>query len=1353
MRTYVVKTTKPPDCPRLLRGPLHDSRCETFASHETIAAEPIAIVGIGCRFPGADSPAALWRLLCSGMESVGEVPRSRRDLVDGSASRLGRRAKSCMLRGGFLDRIDEFDAEFFAITPREAAAMDPQQRLLLECAWEAIEDAGLLPARLAGTRTGVFIGQVASHYWDLRCRASNNPDLQAATGSAIRAVLSGRLSYWFDLRGPSLTVDSACSSSLVAVHLACQSLRSGESTMAVAGAANIILVPQESIAYANAGMLSPQGRCRFGDAGADGFVRSEGVAVVVLKPLQDAMADRDPIYAVIQGTAISNDGQAGGFLTTPAVAGQTQMLTAALADVNLAPEQVDYVEAHGTGTSVGDPVELEALGRVYGAGRDADRPLLVGSIKSNIGHTEAAAGIAGLVKAALSLKNGVVPPTLHVHEPNPSVAWDNLCIRLVRELVTSTDATWPRVAGVSSFGISGTNAHVLLGQPPPESVATELDPSSPRILPLSARSADALQDLAKSYLDVLNSEDGNRSQRLRDICFTASVRRTHHEHRLAVTGANGAKLATGLRLFLERQVSGSLAGDAVTPRDVPRIAFVFPGQGCQWVGMGRELLRSSPAFRTAMEQCDCAIRAETGWSVMSRLRDGRPIEETDVVQPAIWATEVSLAALWQSWGVRPDVLIGQSLGEVAAAHVAGALSLEDAAAVICRRSRLARDAGGQGTMAAVELSAIQLEPYLVDYTDKVAVAVETGPRASVLSGARDSVLDIKKMLDDDGVFCSLVNVEFASHSPQMDPLVGPLVECLADIAPGPTTVDMCSTVFNRRVEGADLDAVYWARNLREPVRFAAAIQSAIDEGPCVFLEVSPHPILVPAMAEALHRRAVAGGTALPTLRREESEFGCVLETAAELYTRGVPLQWETIVSGNARCTELPRYPWRRERHWIQEAELTSSKPGGDHILRSSITEDSAPPGSAAEIREIALAGTGDAYLADHVVGGLRVLPGTVVLEAALRIGSEVIQGRAVCQDVQYHEPAILHADNETPLQLRVLRETGDACRFEALMKGTDRAGDANDGWIVLASGRLSSSTTRMNGTGGGDPVAAVQARCPMLLSGPDFYDHLTAQGYELGECFRAVCAVWAGARESLARLRCPQSLALNSEFLFHPAFLEACAQPALAPLLLDGQSGFFVVQQVGEAELFRTPGLELWSHSQLNPCEGDHGAWSADVRIVDYQGRLVAQLRSAILRRIHGWPATQDRAETIEYNATLPVTPRCRDLSGNAANPTLHATGTEPLINAGAKKLGYADEGQVLDFVIGSVGNIAGIAPDRIDHRRSLRSVGLDSLMTSELRRRIDHEIGVALSATSLLRASSLSDIASSVFSHLASAG
>lgn len=891
------------------------------AAPRSQALQPIAIVGMGCRLPGGVAdPEGYWRLLVEGVDAISEVPADRWDnarLHDPDPDSPGRISSRW---GGFVRDVDRFDAAYFGISPREAVRMDPQQRMLLEVAVDALEDAGIATDRLAGSDTGVFVGAHghASDYLWLQYSDPQSLDAFAGTGTAHN-LFAGRLSYVFDLRGPAVVVDTACSSSLVAVHLAVQSLRSGESSLALAGGVNLILGPHFSIAASRMHMLAPDGRCKAFDRRADGFVRSEGCGLVVLKRLADAVADGDPIRAVIRGSAMNQDGHTNG-ITAPSGIAQRAVIERALRDAGVDGRSVGFIETHGTGTSLGDPIEVEALAATVGkAAADAGRCYL-GSTKTNIGHLEGAAGIAGLMKAVLVLQHRMIPRNLHFTGLNPHISLGGTRLVIATEPHEWTTSGAARLAGVSSFGWSGTNTHLVVEEAP-QPATTCADDVGPCMLPVSARSHAALLALVDRYTQILPLAS---AEQLRAICATGALRRTAHDHRIAAVGRDGAALSARL---------AEVAATASTRAQLspPRVVFVFPGQGSQWIGMGRALVAAEPIFRAAIERCDAAIHAEARWSLSAVLSGEQPFDDIGVLQPTLFAMQVALAALWRSWGIVPEAVVGHSMGEVAAAHVAGALSLEDAVRVICRRSSLLRRIAGRGAMTLVELPRDEAHAACAGAADRVSVAVSNGPRSTVLSGDVQALASITAELTTRGVYCRPVKVDVASHSPQVDVLREDLLNDLAPIRPLVAEIPLYSTVDARRVDGAALDARYWLRNLREPVRFHDAVTLLLAEGFDAFVEISPHPVLLPALDDAI---AEHGADALTTAstRRDGDERQDMLEGLARLFARGADPQWRALWPSPPPPAPLPAYPWQRERFWV---ELSGSVPDTAWPVRGS----------------------------------------------------------------------------------------------------------------------------------------------------------------------------------------------------------------------------------------------------------------------------------------------------------------------------------------------------------------------------------------------------------------------------------
>ncbi|MGA2217107.1 MAG: beta-ketoacyl synthase N-terminal-like domain-containing protein, partial [Terracidiphilus sp.] len=890
--------------------------------------EPVAIVGIGCRFPGAKGPREFWRLLADGVDAISEVPASRFDIDALYDATSGTEGRISSRYGGFISDVESFDAAFFGISPREAAAMDPQQRILAEVAYEALEDAGHPPNRKGMSGAGVFLGIMSDDYLRHTYRASDL-DMTIAAGGA-RGTAAARISYAFGFQGPSLVVDSDRASSLTALHLACQSLRTGECTVALAGACNLILSPELSIACSRSGILSPDGRCKFCDSRADGIGRSEGCGVLLLKRLPDALDDRDRVYAIIRGSAVSNNGNSSMELMRPSAQAQERLLRAAIGDAGVEPGDFLYVEAHGTGTRVGDQVEIEAMGSVFAANRPAARPCLIGSVKTNIGHAEAAGGIAGVIKVALALHHGLIPKSLHCEQENPKLALGERGLRVQMET-----GPWPlndgkpALAGVSAFGLTGALAHVVLESPPSESeaIAAIAEPSF-HLLPVSARSGSSLDALVHSYRGWVESPLS--AEQLARLCHSASVHRQHHPHRSCFVASSSVELSEQLDAYLRGEGSYPGGQGCAMPGKSTKVAFIFPGQGAQRVGMGRELLAREPVFRHTVEMCEEAIRAEAGWSVLELLQDDGPnarLEEIEYLQPMLTTVMVALAALWRSWGIEPNAVLGFSMGEASAAYVAGMLDLKDTMAVVCRRARLLKRLRGKGVIASIPVSFEEAEKLLVPYRPLLSVAVVAGPANTVLSGDPSAMQTLAEELESRGIPCRFVKSDVAGHSAQTDALLDELRAELGGLTPHRGFIPLASTVDDTYVGGAELNADYWARNLRQTVLQMDGIARLLRDGYTSFLEVSPHPVAWNPVWETI-RHFGADAAAVASLRHDEGEREALLKAAGALYIQGVSPNWEALFrDGERRFLPLPTYRWEDKPWWFNEArgELAVTK--------------------------------------------------------------------------------------------------------------------------------------------------------------------------------------------------------------------------------------------------------------------------------------------------------------------------------------------------------------------------------------------------------------------------------------------
>jgi acyl transferase domain-containing protein/acyl carrier protein len=1183
--------------------------------------EPIAIIGIGCRFPGANGPAEFWTLLRDGVDAIGEVPPDRFDqhaFYDPDPTVPG---KMNTRWGGFLGQVDQFDPNFFGISPREAVRMDPQQRFLLELTWEALQDAGQVPERLAGTPVSVFVGIATNDYGRQQWNDLERIDAYAGTGNAL-SIAANRISYLFDFRGPSLAVDTACSSSLVAIHLACSSLRNGESTLALAGGVNLILSPAIAINFTKAGAMAPDGRCKAFDARANGYVRSEGAGVVVLKPLAAALADNDPIYAVIRGSAVNQDGRSNG-LMAPNPLAQEAVLQEAYRQAGVSPGDVQYVEAHGTGTLLGDPIEAKALAAVLRRERPAGRRCAVGSVKTNLGHLEAAAGVAGLIKVALALHHREIPPSLHFEIPNPHIPFAEIPLSVQTALTPWPAESSPALAGISSFGFGGTNAHVVLEEAPATAARTTIAESkiATHLLPLSARSPEALRSLARCYENFLAGPACAAA--LPDICYTASARLSHNDYRLAVTGNSPEQLQERLEAFLQGEARPGLSSGRKHSARRRKLVFVFPGQGSQWFGMGRRLLAQEVVFREVIERCDQAMRAYGDWSLLAELSaaDGTRsrLNDVDVIQPAVFAVQIGLAALWRSWGIEPQAVVGHSLGEVAAAYVAGVLSLEDAVRVVCHRSRLFKSTIGKGAMAAVELSLDEAKAVLADGEDRISIAASNGPTSTVLSGDPAALSGILDRLQRNDTFWRMLKVDFASHSPQMEPLRAELVRALDGLAPRAGSLPIYSTVTGQIGHGEGFDPLYWARNMREPVLFSGAVQRLVEDGHDIFLEISPHPGLLGAMQQGFHHLGY-DAVALPSMRREEDERAVMQESLGALYTLGYPVNWDAIYPRGGRWVRLPAYPWQRERYWLESPLEESKAPQmqtvrdgtGSHALLGQ--QFSSPHSAGTHFWEATLDKNSLPYLGDHRIQGVAVLPASTYVAITLAAADAVFGARTIgLRDIEFRKALFLQEDGSHRIQV-VLSQAGAAAPSFHIYSRPNALAHTDKPWVLHATGNVDFPQDEeiLLPDMGRQTPAGMRAQSAEKIAGEDYYRRLGESGIHYGPYLRCIEELWRGNAMMLGEVRVPDGPEAGpGNRQIHPAILDAGLQVLAAAVAAEAQDarrqGIYLPTRISRLQVHGRPGSHLWAEARADHLAS--GAATGDVRLVDEAGNPAIEIQ------------------------------------------------------------------------------------------------------------------------------------------------
>ncbi|MGB3201699.1 MAG: SDR family NAD(P)-dependent oxidoreductase, partial [Nodosilinea sp.] len=1218
--------------------------------------EPIAIVGVGCRFPGADHAHSYWQLLQEGKDAVREVPADRWSLPEFYDSDPNQPGKHYCRHGGFLDHIDQFEPEFFGIAPREAVYIDPQQRLLLEVLWEALEDAALRPDQLSGTKTGVFVGASTLDYGQLLLQQADRIAPYTTTGLAS-TMLANRVSYLLNFQGPSLTVDTACSSSLVAVQLACQSLWQGESTLALAGGVNVMLTPSLTIGFSKLTALSPDGRCKAFDAAANGFVRSEGAGVVVLKPLSKALAQGDRIYALIRGGAINQDGRTNG-LTAPNRAAQERVLREAYRQARVPLEQVSYIEAHGTGTLLGDPIEAQALGHVFSPSHPAEQPIRLGSVKSNIGHTEAAAGIASLIKVALSLKHQQLVPSLHFETPNPYIPFDRLPLQVQTARQSWDGFSEHTIAGVSSFGFGGTNAHVVLQAPPQLPLAVPEVERPCHVLTLSARSEPALRALAQRYLPLLQASPDSA---LGDLCFTANTGRTEFNYRLATTAATPTDLHQSLADFVAGQAPGGPWQTALPgASDAPAVVWLFTGQGSQYPGMGQQLYQTQPVFRATLERCNDILKPYLDAPLLEVLYPQSPedtrLHQTAYTQPALFALEYALAELWQSWGMRPAAVLGHSVGEYVAACVAGVFSLEDGLKLMAQRGRLMQSLPETGMMAAVLADAETVAKLIAPYPETVAIATLNGPKNTVISGFRQDVKAVLEACQQQQIPVTPLTVSHAFHSPLMEPILNLFEHGARQIAFQPPQIPMVANLTGTFLAPGEIpDAGYWRHHAREAVRFAEGMATLEARGYTHFLEIGPQPVL-----SRLGQQCVPqlDGQWLPSLRRQRPDWSIVSASLSQLYLAGVAIDWQGFDQPYGRQKlSLPTYPFQRRSYWIDwdvsdgAASLGAiAKPDHHPLLGRQIFSAALDDGTLQF--DIQLSETAPAYLQDHRVFDHTVLPAAAFLEIALAAGvARLGTDQIVIDDLALEQGLILGPD---PVIVQTLVRSLDEATAQVEIFSRSPGPDPDVGeslWTRHATGRLLKATATVVS----DPLPKPRPE-DEDLDVEAYYHQLAASGLQYGPAFQAIDRLSSSGATVWASIQRPAAVPTGPDYWLHPVLLDACFQ-AVGALLLD-QSADQTYLPLGVTRLRllskATDRLTVWV-KQLTPRGQTLDLLTADLTLYSDAGQPVAEVEGLLLRRtsrdrllLHLQPDSSQYCYTLAWRPQSPTpVSQSTDLSGN----------------------------------------------------------------------------------------------------------
>ncbi|UXP34082.1 SDR family NAD(P)-dependent oxidoreductase [Reichenbachiella agarivorans] len=1188
--------------------------------------EDIAIVGIGCHTPGQiHGPEQFWEKLMKGVNGITEIPKERWDHKEYYDPDPNKAGKIKTNKGGFIEGIDLFDNEFFKIFPKEAERIDPQQRLLLQTTFEAIEDAGEKLDKFNGSNTAVFMSLFTNDYWDNQVEQDNRYKISphVTMGSALTAI-ANRISYFFNLKGPSISIDTACSGSLVSVHLACQSIWDQTADSAVAGGVNIIINPESTLMLSKGNFLSPDGYCKSFDEKANGYVRSEGVGVVYLKKLKDAERDNNKIYGIIKATSCNSDGYTSDGFTVPSESAQTKMLKTAYALANIDVDKLQYIEAHGTGTAVGDPIETKSFANVFGQ-RSADTPLMIGSVKSNIGHLEGTAGVAGLIKLVLSIKNKKIPGNLHFNKINPKIDLENWKLKVVSE---NTD--WPaqkdgspRIGGVNSFGAGGTNAHVVVQEyiMPTQAKKVDIDDQNMYLFHTSAETISSLQNLLREYAAYLLSS----AHSLKDICYNIGKHRSDLRHRIAIAGIDAQDIVTKIEAYLEGNI---LSGVVINEVDTPakKVGFVFTGQGPQWFAMGQELIASEPLFKSTIQKIEGYFKEIAGWSLLEEMNkdeENSRVNDTRIAQPAIMSIQIALVELWKKHGVTPQGVVGHSIGEVAAAYTSGALTLEQAVQVIFHRSRGQHAATGKGKMLAVSLSQIEAEELIKDVTDRVSIGALNGPKMAVLSGDEEPLIEIAEQLEKKDIFNKFLRVTVPFHSHHMEPLKDELISSLSQLQPSKAKIDLYSTVTGKMENGLHLVSEYWYDNVREPVYFSNALSEMVNDGYDIFIEIGPHPALSPG-AEEVFSNKDSNASIFPSIKRMENEKIRFLQTLGSLYTKGINLDWDSIYPHANNVLDLPKYKWDLKSFWYESSKHQSQRTSKRiHPLvkdySSSGTNEDGYTFNFLLDRHI------DPYIDDHKVDDVIIFPATGHLEMAIAAAQQAFgEDFGFLEDINFESALFLPEEGEfSEVKIEVYSEEK---KYWVLSRDKNTP---NAKWVKHSNGKMNTLGDKFNSTT--VDLEQLKERIYDRLPVQPMYLELKKSGLYYGATFKAIKNLWVVDNEILSKVNLHESLEYGIEdYNLHPCILDACLHTIFAANLDSDveERGIYLPTHIDRYKFHTKPkSSDVYSYVMVSEASAQY--LKGDFCILDEDGTLIAEIQGLHCKYIEG---SRTQSQDVAYS-------------------------------------------------------------------------------------------------------------------------